>query len=86
MLTEAAIAGRSDKLVGLKENVIVGRLIPAGTGSLMTRFRDLAMARDNKLEEQAAKQEAEAQAAIAAQAAESETAIEGEAGEEAQAI
>jgi DNA-directed RNA polymerase subunit beta' len=32
VLTEAAIRGSSDKLVGLKENVIVGRLIPAGTG------------------------------------------------------
>ena len=32
MLTEAAIRGSSDKLMGLKENVIVGRLIPAGTG------------------------------------------------------
>ena len=33
VLTEAAIRGLSDKLMGLKENVIVGRLIPAGTGS-----------------------------------------------------
>ncbi|MEO0053593.1 MAG: hypothetical protein ABIK22_05480 [candidate division WOR-3 bacterium] len=32
MLSEAAIQGREDKLRGLKENVIVGRLIPAGTG------------------------------------------------------
>ena len=32
MLTEAALAARSDDLWGLKENVIVGRLIPAGTG------------------------------------------------------
>jgi len=32
VLTEAAIRGSSDKLLGLKENVIVGRLIPAGTG------------------------------------------------------
>ena len=32
MLTEAAVAGRKDTLRGLKENVIVGRLIPAGTG------------------------------------------------------
>ena len=32
MLTEAALAGRTDHLVGLKENVILGHLIPAGTG------------------------------------------------------
>jgi len=32
VLTEAAVSGRQDKLIGLKENVIVGRLIPAGTG------------------------------------------------------
>ncbi len=32
MLTEAALAGRQDNLVGLKENVILGHLIPAGTG------------------------------------------------------
>ncbi len=32
VLTEASVQGKRDKLVGLKENVIVGRLIPAGTG------------------------------------------------------
>ena len=32
MLTEAAIKGKEDKLSGLKENVIIGKLIPAGTG------------------------------------------------------
>ncbi|HEY7105895.1 MAG TPA: DNA-directed RNA polymerase subunit beta', partial [Acidimicrobiia bacterium] len=40
VLTEAAIEGRSDGLVGLKENVIIGKLIPAGTG--MPRYRDIA--------------------------------------------
>ena len=40
VLTEAAIEGRSDSLVGLKENVIIGKLIPAGTG--MMRYRDIA--------------------------------------------
>ena len=39
VLTEAAIEGRSDDLAGLKENVIIGKLIPAGTG--MTRYRDI---------------------------------------------
>jgi len=39
VLTKAAVAGRTDELVGLKENVIVGRLIPAGTGSVLSRLR-----------------------------------------------
>ena len=46
MLTEAATAGKIDTLAGLKENVIVGRLIPAGTGSVMNRLRALAAQRD----------------------------------------
>jgi DNA-directed RNA polymerase subunit beta' len=40
VLTEAAIAGKVDKLRGLKENVIMGRLIPAGTGFTHYRKRD----------------------------------------------
>ena len=39
VLTEAAIEGQSDGLVGLKENVIIGKLIPAGTG--MEKYRDI---------------------------------------------
>ena len=39
VLTEAAIKGKEDPLVGLKENVIIGKLIPAGTG--MPRYRDI---------------------------------------------
>lgn len=39
VLTEAAVRGKRDNLVGLKENVIIGRLIPAGTG--LPRYRDL---------------------------------------------
>ncbi len=46
VLTEAATAGKIDGLAGLKENVIVGRLIPAGTGSVMNRLRALAAQRD----------------------------------------
>ena len=46
VLTEAATAGKVDNLIGLKENVIVGRLIPAGTGSVMTRLRAIAAGRD----------------------------------------
>ena len=65
VLTEAAVAGRVDRLTGLKENVIVGRLIPAGTGNVMARLRELAAERDRALEE-AAEREAE-ETAIAAQ-------------------
>ena len=39
MLTQAALASAEDKLVGLKENVIIGRLIPAGTG--LPRYRNI---------------------------------------------
>ncbi|MEX6509143.1 DNA-directed RNA polymerase subunit beta' [Jiella sp. M17.18] len=46
VLTEAAVAGKSDTLQGLKENVIVGRLIPAGTGGMMTQVRRIATSRD----------------------------------------
>jgi len=46
VLTEAAVAGKSDTLQGLKENVIVGRLIPAGTGSVVNRLRRIAAERD----------------------------------------
>ena len=49
VLTEAAVSGRIDVLSGLKENVIVGRLIPAGTGSVMARWRQLAAERDKQL-------------------------------------
>ena len=49
VLTEAAVGGRIDVLSGLKENVIVGRLIPAGTGSVMARWRQIAVARDKEL-------------------------------------
>ncbi|MEE9318538.1 MAG: DNA-directed RNA polymerase subunit beta' [Rhodospirillales bacterium] len=49
VLTEAAVSGRIDNLVGLKENVIVGRPIPAGTGSVMNNFREIAAERDKEL-------------------------------------
>ena len=51
VLTEAAVAGRSDLLEGLKENVIVGRLIPAGTGGMINRIREVAGKRDDLIEE-----------------------------------
>ena len=49
VLTEAAIAGKTDPLHGLKENVIVGRLIPAGTGAAMKRLRAIASERDKEV-------------------------------------
>ena len=49
VLTEASVQGKRDKLVGLKENVIVGRLIPAGTGAGMNRMRVAASSRDAAL-------------------------------------
>ncbi|MDF1794612.1 MAG: DNA-directed RNA polymerase subunit beta' [Thalassobaculaceae bacterium] len=49
VLTEAAVSGKHDSLEGLKENVIVGRLIPAGTGSVMNRLRRVAADRDRSL-------------------------------------
>ncbi|NKB59173.1 MAG: DNA-directed RNA polymerase subunit beta' [Alphaproteobacteria bacterium] len=57
VLTEASVSGKVDSLDGLKENVIVGRLIPAGTGSFMNRMRQVATERDQELaiaEEEAA--------------------------------
>ena len=52
VLTEAAIQGKVDLLEGLKENVIVGRLIPAGTGGALRRYRRIAGERDTRLKEQ----------------------------------
>jgi DNA-directed RNA polymerase subunit beta' len=65
VLTEASVQGKRDKLVGLKENVIVGRLIPAGTGGATQRVRRIATERDAVVIE-AARAEAEAAAALAA--------------------
>ena len=48
VLTEASTAGKVDTLMGLKENVIVGRLIPAGTGAVMNRLREIAAKRDRE--------------------------------------
>ncbi len=67
VLTEASVQGKRDKLVGLKENVIVGRLIPAGTGGATQRVRRIASERDNVVIE-ARREEAEAAAALAAPA------------------
>ncbi len=60
VLTDAAVNGKSDPLDGLKENVIVGRLIPAGTGALLSRLNRIASHRDDLIleERQRAAQEA----------------------------
>jgi DNA-directed RNA polymerase subunit beta' len=62
VLTEAAVNGKTDNLIGLKENIIVGRLIPAGTGGALTRYKEVATERDEKVlaerEELAESQEA----------------------------
>ena len=50
VLTEAAVYGKTDGLRGLKENVIVGRLIPAGTGAAIARMKRIAKGRDTELE------------------------------------
>ena len=51
VLTEAAVVGKADDLVGLKENVIVGRLIPAGTGAHLNELRRIAQERDAEIED-----------------------------------
>jgi len=67
VLTEASVQGKRDKLVGLKENVIVGRLIPAGTGGATSRVKRIAAERDLKVVE-ARRSDAEEAAALAAPA------------------
>jgi DNA-directed RNA polymerase subunit beta' len=67
VLTEAAVNGKVDPLEGLKENVIVGRLIPAGTGASMAKIREVAAKRDKLILD-----EREKQAAIVPSAPEAE--------------
>ena len=55
VLTDAAVNGKVDTLEGLKENVIVGRLIPAGTGGAIARLRHVAAERDRAIQEENAK-------------------------------
>ena len=55
VLTEAAIKGKIDVLHGLKENVIVGRLIPAGTGDSTFKYSKIARERDMELQNNKAK-------------------------------
>jgi DNA-directed RNA polymerase subunit beta' len=55
VLTDAAVNGKVDTLEGLKENVIVGRLIPAGTGGAIARLRHVAAERDRAIQDEQAK-------------------------------
>ena len=71
VLTEASVQGKRDKLIGLKENVIVGRLIPAGTGGAAMQVRQVAQDRDNVVIE-ARREEAEAAVALAAPSGDSD--------------
>ena len=73
VLTQAAVEGKKDTLIGLKENVIVGRLIPAGTGAGMNRMRVTASSRDAALRASWKKAQ---EAIIAANSAEEEHAAE----------
>jgi DNA-directed RNA polymerase subunit beta' len=79
-LTEAAIMGKRDELRGLKENVIVGRLIPAGTGMAYHKARKVKDAMDDA--ERRAIAEAEA-AELAGDSADAEAHVDHGAGEEA---
>jgi DNA-directed RNA polymerase subunit beta' len=55
VLTDAAVNGKVDTLEGLKENVIVGRLIPAGTGGAIARLRQIAAERDRVIQAEQSK-------------------------------
>ena len=59
VLTDAAVNGKADTLEGLKENVIVGRLIPAGTGGMLRRLRKIAAKRDELIAKEQARSDAE---------------------------
>ena len=81
VLTEAAVQGKRDMLKGLKENVIVGRLIPAGTGGAANDMRRIAGERDQVLIEERAELE---QSRIAAEELQLLKAIESQPDDEAQ--
>jgi DNA-directed RNA polymerase subunit beta' len=75
VLTEAAVNGKVDTLEGLKENVIVGRLIPAGTGAMMNSLREVAGKRDSLILEQREKEAATKADAVQAAAPETQAAL-----------
>jgi DNA-directed RNA polymerase subunit beta' len=59
VLTDAAVNGKADTLEGLKENVIVGRLIPAGTGGMLRRVRKIAAKRDELIAKEKARSDSD---------------------------
>ena len=59
VLTDASVNGKTDMLEGLKENVIVGRLIPAGTGGMLRRIRKIAAKRDELIAKETARTDAD---------------------------
>jgi DNA-directed RNA polymerase subunit beta' len=59
VLTDASVNGKTDSLEGLKENVIVGRLIPAGTGGMLRRLRRVAAKRDDLIAKEKARTDSE---------------------------
>ena len=63
VLTEAAIKGKVDELIGLKENVIIGKLIPAGTG--LNKFKNTRISTDEESTEETAEQEQQAETVAA---------------------
>jgi DNA-directed RNA polymerase subunit beta' len=69
VLTDAAVNGKVDTLEGLKENVIVGRLIPAGTGGAIARIRRIAAERDKAIQAERAAAEPPPQLEAPAQTA-----------------
>ncbi len=71
VLTEASVQGKVDRLVGLKENVIVGRLIPAGTGRAAQEAKRIASDRDRRIIEE---RQAAAEAALSEEEAMQEAA------------
>ena len=50
VLTDAAVKGKVDELIGLKENVIIGKLIPAGTG--MAKYKNIHINTEKKMQEE----------------------------------
>jgi DNA-directed RNA polymerase subunit beta' len=61
VLTDAAIKGKVDRLQGLKENVIVGRLIPAGTGHTKTKWQKIAEEKDAAVSKETTKESSDKQ-------------------------
>ena len=75
VLTDASVHGKKDMLEGLKENVIVGRLIPAGTGAMMGKLREVATKRDQLILDEREKEAAKAATVAPAAPAEEPAAL-----------